>query len=396
MTDVRSPVEVLTVAFCRLLRAAGIFTPIGNVILFMEALERLGMDSRDDVYWAGRASLIRRPEDIDLYDRAFAVFWERRRSQSVDEPTEPVRLTILLDDEGSTEQGSSDATPDDDETITIRFSAVETLRTKDFAAYSPEELDEAQLLMQKLRLVGSPRRSYRRRPSRRGSHPDVRRTVRASLRTGGEPIERRWTDSDARLRRLILLIDISGSMEPYARALLRFVQAAVAGRQKVEAFAIGTRLTRLTRELRSRDPDRALSLASARVQDWSGGTRLGDCLREFNDVWGVRGMARGSIVVVLSDGWDRGNPEVLGEQMQRLHRVSHQVVWVNPLKVSPGYAPLARGMAAALPFVDNFVEGHSLGAMEDLARIIEGTDTRLNRPPTGVRRSSDPPRTPAD
>jgi len=396
MTEVRSPVEVLTVAFCRLLRAAGILTPIGNVILFMDALERLGMDSRDDVYWAGRATLVRRPEDIDLYNRAFAVFWERRCSQTVEEPTEPVRLTIVFDDEDSSDDGSAETNPDDDESITIRYSAVETLRTKDFAAYSADELDEAQALMQKLRLVGSPRRSHRRRPSRRGSHPDVRRTVRASLRTGGEPIERQWTAADERLRRLILLIDISGSMEPYARALLRFVQAAVAGRQKVEAFAIGTRLTRLTRELGSRDPDRALSLASERVQDWSGGTRLGDCLREFNDQWGVRGMARGSIVVVLSDGWDRGNPEVLAEQMQRLHRVSHQVVWVNPLKVSPGYAPLARGMAAALPFVDNFVEGHSLGAMEDLARIIEGTHTRPDKLSIMSRRSSEPPRSPAD
>jgi uncharacterized protein with von Willebrand factor type A (vWA) domain len=164
-------------------------------------------------------------------------------------------------------------------------------------------------------------------------------------------------------------------MEPYARALLRFVQTAVSGRQKVEAFAIGTRLTRLTRELSSRDPDLALQLASLRVQDWSGGTRLGECLRTFNDTWGVRGMARGSIVVVLSDGWDRGDVELLGEQMHRLQRVSHRVIWVNPLKVSPGYSPLARGMAAALPYVDDFVEGHSIGAMEELARIIGRPET---------------------
>jgi uncharacterized protein with von Willebrand factor type A (vWA) domain len=170
----------------------------------------------------------------------------------------------------------------------------------------------------------------------------------------------------------VLLLDISGSMEPYARALLRFVQAAVAGRQKVEAFAIGTRLTRVTRELGARDPDKALRLASHRVQDWSGGTRLGDCLREFNDQWGVRGMARGAIVVVLSDGWDRGDPDVLAEQMRRLQRVSHRTIWVNPLKVTPGYAPLARGMAAAMPFIDRFVEGHSLDAMEQLAREIGG------------------------
>lgn len=375
MADVHSPVEVLAVAFCRVLRAAGITTPIGNVLLFMDALDRLGLDSRDDVYWAGRSTLIRRPEDADLYDRAFAVFWERRRSKDLDEgPLEPMHLTILFDDGDVPGEGTSDASPIDDETITVRFSAVETLRTKDFASYSPEELDHAHALMQRLRLAGTPRRSYRQRPSRRGSRPDVRRTVRSSLRTGGEPIVRQWTDSDERLRRLVLLIDVSGSMEPYARALLRFVQAAVAGRQKVEAFSIGTKLTRLTRELGSRNPDRALGLAAARVQDWSGGTRLGECVRTFNDQWGVRGMARGAIVVVLSDGWDRGNPDLLAEQMHRLQRVSHRVVWVNPLKVTPGYAPLAKGMAAALPFVDDFVEGHSIRAMEQLARIIDGSD----------------------
>jgi uncharacterized protein with von Willebrand factor type A (vWA) domain len=178
------------------------------------------------------------------------------------------------------------------------------------------------------------------------------------------------------MRRLVLLLDVSGSMEPYARAMLRFVHAAVAGRQRVEAFSLGTRLTRVTRELNSRDPDLALRQASQRVQDWSGGTRLGECLRAFNDEWGVRGLARGAIVVILSDGWDRGDPAVLGEQMLRLQRVTYDLIWVNPLKVSPGYAPLARGMAAALPYVDHFVEGHSLAAMEELANVISGVSTR--------------------
>jgi uncharacterized protein len=159
-------------------------------------------------------------------------------------------------------------------------------------------------------------------------------------------------------------------MEPYARALIRFVHAAVAGRQKVEAFALGTRLTRITRELSSRDPDDALRRAALRVLDYGGGTRLGDGLKIFNDQWGQRGMARGAIVVILSDGWDRGDPAMLDEQMTRLHRVAHKIVWVNPLKVTPGYAPLARGMAAALPHVDAFVEGHSLEAMEHLAHEI--------------------------
>jgi len=365
--------ERMAVAFSRVLRGAGIATPIGNVITFTESITRLGIDRRDDVYWAGRATLIRRPEDIGLFDRAFEVFWNQRRSLD-DVVEETLHLTINIDaDDGSTDDGQAQAREDEDDgSITLRFSSIETLRSKDFAAYSPEELHLAQELMSRLRLVGTPRSSFRMVPGSRRGRPDLRRTVRSSLRTAGEPITRHHLENDRRLRRLVLLLDISGSMEPYARALLRFVQAAVAGRQKVEAFAIGTRLTRVTRELGARDPDKALRLASHRVQDWSGGTRLGDCLREFNDQWGVRGMARGAIVVVLSDGWDRGDPDVLAEQMRRLQRVSHRTIWVNPLKVTPGYAPLARGMAAAMPFIDRFVEGHSLDAMEQLAHEIGG------------------------
>jgi uncharacterized protein with von Willebrand factor type A (vWA) domain len=167
-----------------------------------------------------------------------------------------------------------------------------------------------------------------------------------------------------------LLLDVSGSMEPYARAFVRFLHAAAVSRSRVEVFALGTRLTRITRELTSRDPDAAVRAAARRVDDWSGGTRLGEGLRTFNDTWGVRGMARGAVVVVFSDGWDRGDPEVLREQMARLSRVAYKIVWVNPLKASPGYAPLAQGMAAALPYVDDFVEGHSLAALEELTRVI--------------------------
>ena len=198
--------------------------------------------------------------------------------------------------------------------------------------------------------------------------------MRASLRTGGEPVRRLTTVSSDRPRRVVLLADVSGSMEPYSRALVRFAHVAVAARARVEAFTLGTRLTRLTRELTTRDPDQALARAAAAVPDWSGGTRLGEALRRFNDQWGVRGMARGAVVVILSDGWDRGEPEELVEQMARLRRVAHRIVWVNPLKASPGYEPLARGMAAALPFVDEFVEGHSLDSLEELARIIASDD----------------------
>jgi len=366
-----TPAERMAVAFARVLRGAGLRAPTGSVLTFVDALGRLHLDSRDEVYWAGRATLVRNPEDIPLYDRSFRVFWEFASGGHVDEPEPPMHITLAVDDdsdEGSDDQGGSE--PSDEPQITLRFSAMEVLRNKDFANYSVEELRDAQELMSRLRFIGPPRRSFRNHRSRRGRKPDLPATLRSALRTGGEPIRRHWKEPGDRLRRLVLLVDVSGSMEPYARALLRFVHAAVSGRQKVEAFAIGTRLTRVTRELDSRDPDKALAQASTRVQDWSGGTRLGESLRNFNDQWGVRGMARGAIIVVLSDGWDRGDPQLLANEMQRLQRISYHIIWVNPLKVTPGYAPLARGMAAALPYVDSFVEGHSMAAMEELAAVI--------------------------
>ena len=313
-----------------------------------------------------------RPEDRDLFDRAFRVFWDHVRSGAIsDLDEELVHVTLAIDDGSEDGDQPDEADPSEDPTIELRFSATEVLRHKDFADYTPDELDEAQHLMTRLRLVGSPRRSLRQAAAdARTQRPDVRRTVRAAMRAGGEPMRRHYLSPTTRHRRLVLLLDVSGSMEPYARALIRFVHAAVAGRQKVEAFALGTRLTRLTRELSSRDPDEALRRATRRLADYGGGTRLGEGLQRFNDEWGQRGMARGAIVVILSDGWDRGDPEVLGEQMERLHRAAHKLIWVNPLKVTPGYAPLARGMAAALPHVDAFVEGHSLAAIEELAREI--------------------------
>jgi len=387
-THATASAETIAIAFARVLRGLAINAPIGCVLNFAEALDALGANgetTRSNVYWAARSTLVRRPEDLPLFDRAFAVFWDARSGgQSPDLIEEVQRITIAMDagdaeEEEPAEDDSAEA--DDDPTIQLRFSATEVLRHKDFGAYSDEELRLSQQLMSRLRFVGPPRRSLRLSEARRKQHrPDLRRTVRASLRASGEPVQRFWREPGQRIRPMVLLLDVSGSMEPYARALLRFVQAAVAGRQRVEAFAMGTRLTRITKELSSRDPDKALSLASDRVTDWSGGTRLGECLRRFNDDWGVRGMARGAIVVVLSDGWDRGDPDVLADQMQRLQRITHDLIWVNPLKVTPGYAPLARGMAAALPYVDHFVEGHSVAAMEELASVMSGTSTHHAAP----------------
>ena len=365
----------MAVGFSILLRRSGLAVPIGSVVTFAEALGAVGIGNRTPVYWAGRAVLVRKPEDIPTYDRAFAAFWMaitgRPKTPSAEE-----EVTLALDDVDENNNDEGDNPSDDDEegeTLSVRFSAVEVLRNKDFAEYSVAEFAEARAAMAKLRFVGSPRRSRRLEPvkgARRTARPDLRRTVRNALRTEGLPISRAFRDTSTKPRRIVLLCDVSGSMEAYARALLRFCQAAVVGRGRVEVFALGTRLTRITRELNSRDPDAALHNAAKRVVDWSGGTRLGDGMRAFNDQWGVRGMARQAVIVILSDGWDRGDPEILAAQMERLHRVAHKVVWVNPLKAAPGYAPLARGMAAALPHVDNFIEGHSLASIEALAQVL--------------------------
>jgi uncharacterized protein with von Willebrand factor type A (vWA) domain len=363
-----SGAERMAVAFARVLRGVDITAPLDSVLTVVDALSLVGMEDRAAVYWAARATLVRRPEDVPTFDRAFAVFWDHRESAGGPEP-EALRITIAVDTEDET-LGDGSVRNDDDPTITLRFSGVETLRSKDFAGYTDDEMRLAQEWMERLRVAGTPRQSLRWVPARNGRRPDMRRTVRASLAAQGEVARRRWSRHGDRPRRIVFLLDISGSMEPYARALVRFVHAGVAGRQRVEAFTLGTRLTRVTRELSSRDPDRALRDAGTRVEDWSGGTRLGETLRRFNDEWGVRGMARGAVVVILSDGWDRGDPAALAAEMERLHRVTHRIVWVNPLKVTPGYAPLARGMAAALPFVDEFVEGHSLEALEQLTKVI--------------------------
>jgi uncharacterized protein with von Willebrand factor type A (vWA) domain len=366
----------MAVAFARILRGAELGVPIGSVLMFVEALGQVGISERANVYWAARSTLVHHPEDVEVFDRAFAAFWDQARTGSIEDEPEVLHVTLATDEESDEDSEDETATASDEPTLTLRFSPVEVLRNKDFGAYDEEELKLAQELMSRLRFAGPPRRSFRSVPAARRGRPDLRATLRSAIGAGGEPIRRHWREPGDRLRRLVLLLDVSGSMEPYARAMLRFVHAAVAGRQRVEAFALGTRLTRVTKELNSRDPDRALKQASERVQDWSGGTRLGECLRQFNDQWGVRGMARGAIVVVLSDGWDRGDPAVLGEQMCRLQRVTYDLIWVNPLKVTPGYAPLARGMAAALPYVDHFVEGHSLAAMEELANVIAGVSAR--------------------
>ncbi len=366
--------ERVAVGFCRVLRRTGLRVPATATINFTEALGLVGVEDRDGVYWAGRATLIHRPEDLNLYDRVFTAYWEQRASESVMVEGTPPPVTLALDIADDDDDDERDHEPAGD-IQPVRFSSAEVLTDKDFADCTQEELAELTRLMSRLRFTTHRRLSRRYVPVKGvGDRPDLRRTVRWALRHQGEPVKRAYSGLATRPRRLVLVVDVSGSMESYARALIRFAHAAVVARSKVEVFVLGTRLTRLTRHLTSRDPDSAIRTAMPKVKDWAGGTRLGDGIQEFNNEWAIRGMARGAIVVILSDGWDRGDPEVLGQEMERLHRVTNQLVWVNPLKATPGYAPLAAGMAAALPHLDLFVEGHSYASLEQLASILAGNE----------------------
>jgi uncharacterized protein with von Willebrand factor type A (vWA) domain len=360
----------LLVAFARSLRRAGVDVPVDNVVQYVRAIEAVGIDRRDPVYWAGRTVLIHRHEDVGTYDRVFDSFWWGSSMWQGSPPPSP--------EDSSDEYGNDEAdSPSSDgepprRAALVSYSDIDQLRRKDFAACTPEELEEISRLLRETS-VKAMQRSRRMRRSRRehGGH-DTRATMRRTLRSGGEVVRLLHREPTSRPRRVVLLCDVSGSMDPYARALLRFLHVAVAGQGRVEAFAVGTRLTRLTRQLSSRDPDAALRQAIERVLDWSGGTRLGEGIGTFNDRFGMPGMARGAIVVILSDGLDRGDPTLLAGEMARLHRAAHQTIWVNPLKASAGYEPLARGMAAALPHVDQFVEGHSAASLDALVSVIAG------------------------
>lgn len=286
--------------------------------------------------------------------------------------------TLLVTADGTDSRDERGAAHDDEDDpgeavhAAVIASAVEVLRQKDFGACSEEELAEVARLIPRLEHLAPLRRDRRMVVAPAGGRgiPDLRRTVRRNLPYAGELVSLSRRRHGKRARRVVLLLDVSGSMAPYARALLGFAHAAVVGGRRVEAFLLATRCTRVTRQLSWRDPTVALVRAERSAPDMSGGTRLGEGLRRFNDEWGTAGMARGAVVVVCSDGWDRGDPHVLAAQMARLSLVAHRVVWVNPLKSTVGYEPLARGMAAALPYVDQFVSGHTLQALEELARVI--------------------------
>ncbi len=363
------PLERLVAGFVHCLRSGGVTISITSTQLFTEALRTVGVGDGNDVYWAGRSTLIRRPEDFSMYDAMFLAYFHRNGSAfKVRFEDEPESAELGVD---SGNDGDGDGDDSQDEQMALRYSAAETLAQKDFAEFTKQEMYEAQKVMNQMRLRPALRDSRRRVRSAAGGRNDLRRTVRAAMRTEGEPIELLRNTTGVRPRPLVMLLDVSGSMEAYSRVLVRFAHAAVVGRGgRVEVFGLGTRLTRMTRQLNSHDVDEAVAAAAEEVSDWSGGTRLGEGLRQFNDRWGVRGMARGSIIVICSDGWDRGEPEEMASEMERLGRAAHSVIWVNPLKVTPGYEPIARGMASAMPYIDEFLEGHCLDSLTTLANAV--------------------------
>jgi hypothetical protein len=352
----RTPLEVL-VEFGRALRDEGVGAGTGRIGSFCEAASLL---DPADLYWAGRATLVANAEELPVYDRVFRAFFG---GQHPEPEQRPLRLR---------ERAGGGAPPGGrggggaDEPARGPASALELLRRKSFARCSPDELARLGRLMAEMDLALPARRTRRRRPARSGS-PDLRRTLRRSFRTGGEPLERAWRTRRRVRRRLVLILDVSGSMADYSRALLLFAHAALGADRRWEAFCFGTRLTRVTRALAGRDPDEALARAAEQVADRDAGTRIGESLRTFLDRFGHGGVARGAVVVICSDGLEVGDPELVREQMARLSRLAHRVVWVNPLRADPAYEPLARGMHAALPYVDVFESGHDLASLEAVA-----------------------------
>ncbi len=352
------------------LRATGVQASTDRVHAAVQALAELDPVRTSDVYWAGRLTLCASPDELARYDTAFRAYFGDRPGSVVRRQrltTTQLQLVAEPGDSGSSGQGDQEAAP-----MVAAASTVEQLRHRDVTLLSATEREHLRRLLAAMRLPGERRTTRRLRPSLRGQ-VDGGRTLRAWLAAGGEPAQLRHRSPGTRPRRVVLLVDVSGSMEGYADALLRFAHAAShRGSGPTEVFAMGTRLTRITREMALRDADAAMTAVATALVDAGGGTRLGELLKQFLDLWGQRGTARGAVVVVLSDGWERGDATLLGEQMARLHRLSHRVVWSNPRKAAPGYAPLAAGMAVALPHVDDFVEGHSLAALEHLAAVVLG------------------------
>ena len=362
-TTVHEPDELL-LGFTRALRAAGLVVTSDRAQTFLLAVATLDLGDQRSTYWAGRATLCTGPEDFAPYDQVFSAWFLEERPPATGR-SRPRRVVT----EAALDDGDSGVAGDEpQETLRVAASDLEVLRHRDVAQLGPAERALLATLFANLPVRSPTRTSYRRTPSRRGT-VDAHATLRRTLSRMGEPVDIAWRYRSTRPRRIVLLVDVSGSMSGYVDALLRLAhRMSTAG--PTEVFSVGTRVTRLTRALKHRDPDRAIVSAGETVPDWSGGTRLGEGLQVLLDRWGQRGLVRGAVTVLFSDGWERGDAALLAEQMARLHRLAHHVVWVNPHKGVAGYQPVQLGMAAALPYVDDFVAGHSLAAFEEVLEVV--------------------------
>jgi uncharacterized protein with von Willebrand factor type A (vWA) domain len=362
----------LLVRFGRELRAAGVTVGSGDVLHYCAAMTPLDPTDLLDLYWAGRVTLVAKRDDIPVYDRVFRRFF----LGGEDPVRELVTLKARIEAEADATLVAPATSPDgqgDEQEAVLGWMAsdVEALKRKSFAACTPQELAALRRIMNRIRLTPPRRRTRRTVAARSGRAPDLRRTVRETLRLHGEPAELYFRRRRVRLRPMILILDISGSMADYSRHLLQFAYSANRAAARVEVFCFGTRLTRVTRALATRRPDDALERAARAVFDWEGGTRIGDSLDTFVRDWGRRGLCRGGVVVICSDGLDRGDPAVLAAAMERLSRQCHTLVWMNPHKGhDPNFRPSTVGMMAAAPHVDVLLSGHDLSSLEELAALL--------------------------
>lgn len=362
--------DEILLGFATALRAAGVGVTQDRTRAYLDAVALVGLDDRAATRTAGRATLCATPDDLDRHDRVFEEWFGPETTDPTmrPRPVRPQPAVALLPDDDASGAGPGD----DDDPLRAAASAEEVLRHRDVATLDATERARLAAMFATLRVRVPTRPSARRTPHRRGD-VDPSRTLRASLRRMGEPAAIHRRRRTARARRVVLLVDVSGSMSGYADALLRLahrISTGAPGHRGVETFTLGTRLTRITRALQARDADRAIAAAGDAVPDWSGGTRLGETLRAFLDRHGQRGLARGAVVVVFSDGWERGDVALLREQAARLHRLAHRVVWVNPHRGKAGYAPVQQGIVAVLPHVDDFVAGHSLATFSELLEVL--------------------------
>ncbi|MCB0153255.1 MAG: VWA domain-containing protein [Anaerolineae bacterium] len=368
------------VLFGRLLRALGIPVTPTQILDLVSGLEHIDIGRRRDFKNTARAVLVNKHEHIPLFDQAFDLFWQARDEGDLVEMElgnlvrKPAESKEELVPAAQSSKKSSDNERDAEEPefdTVYTYSAREVLRQKDFADLTPEELAEIKEMMKAMEWQLEQRRTRRKSPAANGRYLDLRRTIRHNLRYGGEPLQLTWRRRKLKRRPLVVISDISGSMERYSRVLLKFIYVISKGLDKVESFVFSTRLTRITHQLRHKDIDVALDQTTGQIHDWAGGTRIGESLKSFNYAWGRRVLGQGAIVLIISDGWDRGDIEVLSQEMERLQLSCQRLIWLNPLLGSANYEPLTRGIQAALPYIDDFLPVHNLASLEQLGELLQ-------------------------